>query len=122
MAQSPTGDAVAVRFTRKEDKKLSVAFSLSAQELLPKYDEGLHRRRYLPAREDVWTPFTIRQGTSSIEYLIQPVDFKNDHDPGVLPPFDAQEIQMIANTVARLGKRGVAATGGKLLQRVGEEA
>jgi hypothetical protein len=102
-ASSPSGDAIAVRFTRKEHKRLSVAFTLSSRELIPKYDEGVHRRRYLPAREDVWAPFEILPGTSTIEYIIQPVDFKKEHDPGVLPPFDAQAIHMIANTVARLG-------------------
>ncbi|RPH35711.1 hypothetical protein EHM92_05715, partial [bacterium] len=102
-ARSPSGDAVAVRFTRRENNEVSLAFSLSPKELLPKYDEGLHRRRYLPAREDIWAPYEIPQGTASVEYQVQFVDFKSEFDPGILPPFDAQKIQMIANTVARLG-------------------
>jgi hypothetical protein len=102
-AKSLTGDAVSVRFTRRKNAQLSLAFSLSPKELLPRYDEGLHRRRYLPAHEDIWAPYEIPQGTSSVEYHIQLVDFKSEHDPGILPPFDAREIQMIANTVARLG-------------------
>jgi hypothetical protein len=102
-ATSPSGDAVAARFTRQENRELSLGFSVSPKELLPKYDEGLHRRRYLPAREDVWSPFVIPQRTVTIEYHIQAVDFHNDLDPGTMPPFDARTIQMIANTVARVG-------------------
>jgi hypothetical protein len=102
-AKSPSGGAIAVRFARRQNNELSLAFSLSPRELLPKFDEGLQRRRYRPAREDVWAPFDIPSGTTTVEYLIQSVDFKSEYDPGILPPFDAQEIQMIANTVARLG-------------------
>jgi hypothetical protein len=102
-ARSPSGDAIAVRFTRRQTNQLSLAFSISPNELLPKYDQGLHRRRYLPAREDIWSPYEIPQGTATIEYDLQAVDFTHDVDPGTLPPFDAREIQLIANTIARIG-------------------
>ena len=102
-ATSPTGEAIAVRFTRRQDDQLSLAFSLSQKALLPKHDTGLNRRRYLPAREDIWAPFEIPQGTASVEYRIQAVDYKREYDPGNLPPFGSREVQMIANTVARLG-------------------
>ena len=100
---SPSGNAIAVRFTRRQNNELSLAFSFSPTSLLPKYDDGMHRRRFLPAREDIWARYEIPQGRSSVEYHIQAVDFKNQYDPGTLSPFDATEIQMIGNTVARLG-------------------
>lgn len=102
-ARSPSGDAVAARFTRRKDNGISLAFSLSPDDLRLKHDAGSHRRRYLPAREDIWAPYEIPQGAASVEYRIQCVDFKTGYDPGTLPPFNAREIQTIANTVARLG-------------------
>ncbi len=97
------GRAAAVRFTRRPDGGLTVAWSITNGELLPRYDAGTRRRRYLPDRDDVWSPGSVRKGVVAVEYILSAVDPEKEYGRGTLPGLPETSIRALANTAARLG-------------------
>lgn len=97
------GRDAAVRFTRRTDGGLTVAWSITDGEALPRYDEGTRRRRYLPDRDDVWSPVSVRPGPVAVEYVLSAVDPGEEYGRGELPGLPEPSIRALANTAARLG-------------------
>ena len=94
---------VAVRFSRQPDDQLTCSFSVSSTELIPNYDTGTHRRRYLPAKQDVWSPFHANAATVSVEYTLTGSDFESEYDRGTIKHFDGEAVRTLLNTIARVG-------------------
>lgn len=97
------GREAAVRFTRRADGGLTVAWSITDGEIVPRHDAGTHRRRYLPDRDDVWSPVSVRPGAVAVEYVLSAVDPEEEYGRGVLPGLPEGSIRALANTAARLG-------------------
>ncbi len=97
------GRDAAVRFTRRADGGLTVAWSITDDEIVPRHDAGTQRRRYLPDRDDVWSPVSVRPGAVAVEYVLSAVDPEEEYGRGVLPGLPEASIRALANTAARLG-------------------
>lgn len=94
---------VAVRFSRQPDDQLTCSFSVSETELIPKYDSGVNRRRYLPGKQDVWSPFRTNGKTVSVEYVLAGLDYDKEYDRGTIRHFDGEVLRTLLNTIARVG-------------------
>ncbi len=68
IAMSNPGSFVAMKFSRLPDHALIAGFSVTHNELSPKYDPGLNRRRFLPDRQDVWKSFAVVPSDIRVEY------------------------------------------------------
>ncbi len=64
------GEQVAMKYSRTEDDKLAYSIAVSQKEMLPRYDSGTHRRRFIRKKTDVWAPFEVMAGTTT-----QTIDF-----------------------------------------------
>ena len=94
---------VAMRFSRQPDNELTCSFSVSDAELIPKYDSGTNRRRYLPGRQDVWSPFRANAATVSVEYTLTGLEFDKEYYRGTFKHFDGEAVRTLLNTIARVG-------------------
>lgn len=93
------GGHLAARFTRQSDDTLSFSHTVTQQELTPKH--GL--ARFLPNRQDVWAPFQVTPGETSVELAIYGLDYDEAYDRGTLAGVDGNAVREICNTIARIG-------------------
>ncbi len=59
------GKQIAMKYSRTGDDKLDYSIAVSQKEMLPRYDSGTHRRRFIRKSTDVWAPFQVLAGTST---------------------------------------------------------
>ncbi len=90
---------VAVRFSRHPHGVISCNYTLSDQELSPKYNKN----RFLRDRQDVWAAFPIVQGGAGMVLTLSAPKYSEAYDRGTLRGIDGAAVREIANTIARLG-------------------
>lgn len=98
-AASPSGSRIAARYSRHLDGIFSCDYTVSDQEMLPRY--GLSRFR--PDRQDIWQPFAVRPGVMSMELTMSAPAYDEAYDRGVFPSLDGGAIREICHTIARIG-------------------
>ncbi|MDH4196018.1 MAG: hypothetical protein OEW05_01265, partial [Candidatus Aminicenantes bacterium] len=102
-AHPEAGRHAAVRFTRLPGDGLAMVWTITADEVTPRYDPGTNRRRFLPDRDDVWAPVRTDPGRIAVEYRLSVVDADEEYGRGTLVGFREPSIRALANTAARLG-------------------
>ncbi len=90
---------VAVRFSRHPHGVISCNYTVSDQELSPKYNKN----RFLRDRQDVWAAFPIAPGRRGVLLTLSAPKYSEAYDRGVLRGIDGAAVREIANTIARLG-------------------
>ncbi len=48
------GKQVAMKYTRTNEDRLAYSITVSEKEMIPRYDSGTHRRRFIRKKTDVW--------------------------------------------------------------------
>jgi len=98
------GNKVAMVYSRTAGDKLGYAVTVAAKEMLPRYDTGTSRRRYIRGKSDgVWAPFVLPAGTSSQSITLSYFDFNEKYGRGKFTGIDGSEVSAVLNTIARIG-------------------
>lgn len=98
-AYSSTGGKVSTRFARQLDGVLTVDYCASEKERQPKH--GLSRFRH--KEQDVWQPFAVRHGQSSMTLTLAAFDRERAFRRGTFPGVDGAAVGEMARTIARIG-------------------
>jgi hypothetical protein len=97
------GKNVAMKYSRTNEDKLAYTISVSDKELLPKYDAGTNRRRFIRGRTDVWSPINIAAGVNKQTITFTAFDFNKKYGRGVFKGIDGDKVGAVLNTIARIG-------------------
>ncbi len=103
-----TGAAsIASRYTREPSDAFSFSISSSETERAPKYALD----RFIGDKQDVWTPFAAKRGTTTVELELSAVDFEREYGRGTMPGVDGAAVSAICDTIARIGPVDATAMG-----------
>ena len=94
---------VAMKYSRTADDKLEYSLSLSEKEMLPRFDSGTHRKRFIRQRTDVWAPFNLKAGKTSQSIVLSYFDFNEQFGRGKFVGINGQQVSAVLNTIARIG-------------------
>ena len=97
------GRQVAMKYSRTADDKLFCSFAVSQKEMLPRYDSGTHRRRFIRKKTDVWESFKLLAGTSSQSIHFSYFDYKKKYGRGEFKGVNGEQVTSVLNTIARMG-------------------
>ncbi len=103
----PTQHAM-VRFSHQPNDVFSFNFTVSAEDRKPKHDLN----RFLSTEQDLWAPFQVGAGESSVEFSLQALDYNEAYDRGTFKGLDGGNIRELLNTVARYGVIDTQIVGG----------
>jgi hypothetical protein len=97
------GGQVAMKYTRTDQNRLAYTISTSDKALLPKFDSGTQRRRYIRGRTDVWAPFSMASGKSEEHISLSYFAFNERYGRGRFVGVNGTEVSAVLNTIARIG-------------------
>ena len=97
------GKKVAMRYTRTNENRLAYAVTVSDKEMLPRFDSGTNRRRFIRGRTDVWAPFAITPDKSSQRITLSYLDFNEQYGRGRFAGINGAQVSAVLNTIARIG-------------------
>lgn len=98
-----TGNAVAMDYSRTEQNELEFKIAIAKGELLPRFDSGTNRRRYIRDRTDIWAPVVLNAGKTSQQITLEYFDYQQQFDRGNLVGLNAPQVNAVLNTIARIG-------------------
>jgi hypothetical protein len=92
---------LAVRFSRHPHGVISCNYSAADEEMKPKYEQF----RFHRDRQDVWAPFKVAPGSTTVEVAMAlfALDYDKTCGRGTLQGIDEPTVREIGNTIARLG-------------------
>ena len=102
LVSRPDGGSIALALSRV-DRSLGCSFSVSPMELVPRFDDGTHRRRFIRGRTDVWQPASYPAGTYRQILRLSAPDFHQKFGRGDFKGLNGEAITAMLNTTARLG-------------------
>ena len=94
---------VAMRYSRTADDKLEYSIALDNKAMLPRFDSGTYRKRFIRHRTDVWAPFQLDAGNSSQRIRLSYFDFHKTFDRGKFVGINGTQVSAVLNTIARIG-------------------
>lgn len=94
---------VAMRYTRAADDRLVYAVTVAGQEILPRYDSGTNRRRFIRGKTDVWAPLDQPAGKTAQTITFSYFDVKGRYGRGTFAGIDGNRVSGVLNTIARIG-------------------
>ena len=97
------GRKVAMKYTRTNEDRLSFGVTVSDRDMLPKYDSGTNRRRFIRGRTDVWAPFDQAKGKSYESITLACFDVAKRYGRGRFVGIDGSRVSAVLNTIARIG-------------------
>ena len=97
------GKEVAMKYSRTADDKLEYSLSVSEKEMLPRFDSGTNRKRFIRKRTDVWAPFNLTAGKTSQNISLSYFDFNEQFGRGKFAGINGQQVSAVLNTIARIG-------------------
>jgi len=97
------GAKVAMKYSRSMDDKLAYSITVSKKEMLPRYDSGTNRRRYIRNKTDVWDSFTLARGKHNQSVTLSYFDFNKKYGRGKFKGINGSQVSDVLNTIARIG-------------------
>ena len=97
------GQQTAMKYSRTDDDKLNYSIALSAQEMLPRYDSGTNRRRFIRKKTDVWASFRVSAGTTTETIRFSAFNYENKYGRGEFKGVNGKQVTAVLNTIARMG-------------------
>jgi hypothetical protein len=97
------GKQVALDYSRTNDDKLSFGISVSQDEMIPRFDSGTHRRRYVRDTADVWAPVAIAAGKMQQKITLSYFDCNEKYGRGKMTGINGEQVSAVLNTIARIG-------------------
>ncbi|MFV0420335.1 MAG: hypothetical protein ACK5KT_16615 [Dysgonomonas sp.] len=90
---------VAAKYSRSEKDEFSFTQLVTDLELEPRYNLN----RFVHQKADVFSPFDVQKGNTSINLEIQYIDYAKEYSRGKLPTIDAEAVRELLNTTGRYG-------------------
>ncbi len=103
IAVDAPGKQIAMDYSRTADNKLAYRVGVSQNEIIPRFDSGTHRRRFVRDTTDAWAPCTISAGKSSQRITLSSFDFSEQFGRGNLVGINGEQVSSVLNTIARIG-------------------
>ena len=97
------GRKVAMKYTRTDNDKLACGITISQHEMIPRYDSGTQRRRFIRKKTDVWAPFEVAAGTTSQTITFSYFDYTKQYGRGDFKGVNGEQVTSVLNTIARMG-------------------
>jgi hypothetical protein len=94
---------VAMKYSRTNDDKLSYSITVSDKEMIPRFDSGTNRKRFIRQRTDVWAPFNMQSGNTTESITLSYFDFNAEFGRGKFVGVNGQQVSSVLNTIARIG-------------------
>lgn len=99
VAELAPGGQMALKFSRQPDGKHRFAHIVSRDELQPKH----HLRRFHPSRQDIWRPFEIAPGKTTVRFTLQALSYDEAYARGTFRGLNGDSIRELLNTIGRYG-------------------
>lgn len=103
VAVNAPGNQVAMDYSRTAADKLACTIAVSQHEMIPRFDPGTNRRRFVRDTTDVWAPIKINASKTSATITLTYVDYKQVSDRGNFIGINGKEVSAVLNTIARIG-------------------
>ncbi|HVU96298.1 MAG TPA: hypothetical protein VHE34_13800 [Puia sp.] len=97
------GKQVAMRYTRTNDDRLAFGVTVSDVPMLPRYDSGTNRRRFIRGKTDVWASFDQPAGKSMETIVFGYFGVNERYGRGHFAGIDGSRVSAVLNTIARIG-------------------
>lgn len=97
------GQHIGLKYTRTQKDGIAFNVAVDDQALVPHYDSGTHRRRFIRHKTDVWMPFNLEKGRHETSLTLRYFDFNKRYGRGSFKGIDAQLVNGVLNTIARMG-------------------
>jgi len=97
------GSRIAMDYSRTSDDKLAYTIGVAPRELLPRFDAGTQRRRFVRDTSYVWAPFKMNAGKTSQTITLSWFSFKDQFGRGTFAGIDGGQLSAVLNTIARIG-------------------
>lgn len=97
------GKQVAMKYTRTNTDQLAYGISVSNQEMIPRYDEGTNRKRFIRQNTNVWSAFNMPAEKSKQSITISYFDFDEEYGRGKFVGMNGEQVSSVLNTIARIG-------------------
>jgi hypothetical protein len=97
------GKKVAMKYTRTENDDLAYSIAISQKAMLPRYDSGTNRRRFIREKTNVWAPFKLLAGNTSQSITLSYFDFNKKYGRGEMKGVNGKQVASVLNTIARMG-------------------
>jgi len=97
------GKEVAMKYSRTADDKLAYHVTVSPKEMIPRFDSGTNRKRFIRQRTDVWSAHKVAAGTTSGTITLSWFDFNEVYGRGKFPGMNGEQLSSVLNTIARIG-------------------
>lgn len=106
------GNRVAMDYSRTAADHIACTIGVSPEEMLPRFDSGTYRRRFIRDSTAIWAPFTIDAGKTSQSIRLSYFSFKDQFGRGQFAGINGEEVSAVLNTIARIGVIDKAHFGG----------
>lgn len=97
------GKEVAMKYSRTMDDKLAYAITVADKEMVPRFDSGTNRKRFIRDRTDVWSAFNMPAGKTSQSITLSYFDFNKEFGRGKFVGLNGEQVSSVLNTIARIG-------------------
>ncbi|MDB5193842.1 MAG: hypothetical protein JWQ96_3405 [Segetibacter sp.] len=97
------GKEVAMKYTRTNDDKLAYTVTVTDKEIIPRYDSGTNRKRFIRGATNVWSAFNVPAGKTSQSITLSYFDFNKEFGRGKFVGMNGEQVSSVLNTIARIG-------------------
>ncbi len=96
------GQQVAMSYSRTMTDRLAYSITAAQNAILPRFDSGTNRRRFLRDSTDVWASYSAA-GKTTQSITLSYFDFNNTYGRGQLTGINGDQVSAVLNTIARIG-------------------
>jgi hypothetical protein len=90
-------------YSRTAEDKLAYTIAVMQNEMVPRFDSGTTRRRFIRDGTNVWAPVAMSTGKTSQSITLSYFDCKEQFDRGNLIGINGEQVNAVLNTIARIG-------------------
>ncbi|WP_197027665.1 hypothetical protein [Prevotella sp. 10(H)] len=98
-AKQDAGKYIAAKYSHSEKDEFTCTQFVTDTELEPRYNLN----RFVHGKADVFLPFDVQKGKTTINLDIQYIDYATEYSRGILPTIDAEAVRELLNTTGRYG-------------------
>jgi len=99
----PQAQQVAMKYTRTAGDRLAYAVTVSNSPMVPRYEEGTRRRRFIRGKTDVWDTYDQPAGRTAETVVLGYFDVNGRYGRGHFVGIDGAKVSAVLNTIARIG-------------------
>jgi hypothetical protein len=97
------GRQVAMKYTRTNEDRLAFGVTVSDGPMVPRYDSGTNRRRWIRGKSDIWSSYDQASGRSGETIVLGYFNVNDRYGRGHFVGMDGARVNAVLNTIARIG-------------------